>query len=107
MPISVENIFGNIPEHLDQEAFDTLWQKGSIKVERIISQGHTSPESGWYDQEQDEWIILLEGCATIAFEDGNMVKLERGDYLMIPAHHKHRVSWTDPDISSIWLAIHA
>ena len=103
--MNIDNIFKNIPEKLDNEFFDTLAQKGDFKVERIVSKGHTSPESGWYDQEQHEWVILLEGAATITFEDGKETNLSKGDYLNIPAHVKHKVSWTDPDVETIWLVI--
>ncbi|MDQ6978270.1 MAG: cupin domain-containing protein, partial [Ghiorsea sp.] len=70
---------------LSHEVFETLLDNEHIKIERIISKGHTSPKSGWYDQEQHEWVTLLEGAATITFEDGKETKLSKGDYLNIPA----------------------
>jgi len=85
--------------------FETLLDKEHVKIERIISKGQTSPESGWYDQAQHEWVLLLEGAATITFEDGKETNLSKGDHLNIPAHVKHKVSWTDPDVETIWLAV--
>jgi len=101
----MKNILQNIPTNLSKEVFETLLDNNSVKIERIVSKGHTSPKSGWYDQAQHEWVILLEGAATITFEDGKETNLNKGDYLNIPAHVKHKVSWTDPDVETIWLAI--
>ncbi len=100
------NIFASIPDNLQQEVLEQIVHAGQVKIERIISQGHTSPESGWYDQEQGEWVILLQGGAKIAFEDGSETELTAGDYINIPAHTRHRVSWTDPETETIWLAVH-
>ncbi|MCF6208471.1 MAG: cupin domain-containing protein [Ghiorsea sp.] len=99
------NIFNHIPANISQEVFETLLDNEHVKIERIVSKGHTSPKSGWYDQAQHEWVILLEGSATITFEDGKESNLSKGDYLNIPAHVKHKVSWTDPDVETIWLAV--
>ena len=76
-----------------------------ISIERIISMGHSSPESGWYDQDKDEWVVVLKGKGIISFEDDSEVMMEPGDYLNIPAHQKHKVIWTEPDIETIWLAV--
>jgi cupin 2 domain-containing protein len=98
------NIFTNIPSNLNEEIFETIISKDNIKIERIISYGHTSPETGWYDQDQDEWVIVLEGEAIISFETKD-VRLKAGNYINIKAHTKHKVSWTLPDAKTIWLAI--
>lgn len=101
------NIFSSIPsDRLDHEFFEELLRHKNIKIERIISRGHASPEHGWYDQEEHEWVIVLEGSGTILFETGKEVTLKKGDYLNIPSHTKHRVTRTDPDAHTIWLAIH-
>ena len=99
------NLFEKIPSCLPKETFDTLLCNNSVKIERIISKGHTSPESGWYDQEQHEWVLLIQGTAIITYDDGKEVNLSKGDYLNIPAHIKHKVSWTDPSCETIWLAV--
>jgi len=104
--MAASNIFENIPEQLKQECFDTLVRNEHVTIERIVSKGHTSPESGWYEQKRNEWVIVLQGAATIMFENGDQMRLQTGDHLNIPALCKHRVIWTDPDQKTIWLAVH-
>lgn len=101
------NIFSNIPERLSEELFQTLADLHCIQIERIISERHSTPPGCWYDQEWDEWVLLLSGSAGILFEDEQKeLKLGSGDYLLIPAGCRHRVEWTDPKERTIWLAIH-
>ena len=102
----MENIFSSLPDKLEHESFEELLRHENIKIERIVSQGHASPENGWYDQKENEWIIVLEGSGSILFESGVEVNLKKGDYLNIPAHTRHKVIWTDPNGITIWLAIH-
>ena len=99
------NIFESIPGNLDKEVFEQIIQSEYVKIERIISKGHTSPESGWYDQEQNEWVIVLQGEAIIDFENGKEILLKEGSHLNIPARKKHKVSWTNPKTETIWLAV--
>jgi cupin 2 domain-containing protein len=101
-----ENIFASLPAEQQKELFNVLLQNKNIRIERIVSKGHTSPASGWYDQEDNEWVLVLEGAGRILFEDGREVTMRQGDYLHIPAHEKHKVAWTDPDRVTIWLAVH-
>lgn len=102
----MNNIFDAIPDNLDAEVFETIIASDNVKIERIISKGHTSPDSGWYDQDNNEWVIILKGEALLSFADGSQVTLEAGDYVNITAHQKHKVDRTDPDTETIWLAIH-
>ena len=104
MPES-HNIYKQIPDDLSEEVFELLVQGDDVKIERIISMGHKSPDAGWYDQEQNEWVLLLKGDASIAFENDMVVNLGEGDYLNIPAHEKHRVISTSPVTETIWLAV--
>ena len=106
MNIETKNLFAGIPADLPQELFTDLVSNNNVKIHRIVSKGHTSPDVGWYDQEDHEWVIVLRGAAKIAFENGNVVDLKEGDYLNIPAHVKHKVSWTEPGNETIWLAVH-
>ena len=101
----MNNIFDAIPKNISDEIFETLIDSKKVKIERIISKGHTSPDSGWYDQDKDEWVIVLKGEAVISFSDGTSVNLKTGDYTNITAHQKHKVDWTDPDTETIWLAV--
>lgn len=100
------NIFNNIPKDLTDEVFENIVSKGTLKIERIISKGHTSPKEGWYDQSNNEWVMVMQGEAVISFENDKDVRLVLGDHINIPAHTKHKVSWTAPDVETIWLAVH-
>ncbi len=89
------------------EIIEELFQGKNFWVEKIVSTGQTSPENFWYDQDTNEWVILLIGRAKILFEENlELIELKPGDYLFIPAHKKHRVEFTDPMGKTIWLAIH-
>jgi cupin 2 domain-containing protein len=101
----MNNIFDSIPSDLSSEVFEDLVTSDKVKIERIISKGHSSPDVGWYDQEQSEWVIVIAGSAIIGFDDKPSVTLKAGDYLNIPAHQKHKVAWTDPDVETVWLAV--
>ena len=103
MPL--ENIFHSIPYTLDNEVFENIIKADGVKIERILSHGHSSPEHGWYDQDENEWVIVLKGSGTLVFEDGSSATLQPGDYINIPAHKRHKVSWTDPDNITVWLAV--
>lgn len=102
----MNNIFEAIPADIPEELFESLVDNGAVRIERIVSRGHTSPQSGWYDQAQNEWVIVLKGKAILAFERGESVTLKAGDFLNIPAHSRHRVEWTAPGIETVWLAVH-
>lgn len=104
--VNKSNIFESIPTDLKEELLEDIISKGSLKIERIVSKGHTTTEFEWYDQSYDEWVILLKGEAVVSFENKDEVRLKEGDYLNIPAHTKHRVAWTKPDFESVWLAVH-
>lgn len=101
------NIFSQIPENMIEEFAETLFAEPALKIERIISRGHSSPPGFWYDQDFREWVILLKGSAGIRLEDNDRIlQLFPGDYLDIPPHCKHRVEWTDTETDTMWLAIH-
>ena len=104
--MKTQNIFEVIPDNLKDEIFEQLLSSEHVKIEKIISKGHKSPESGWYDQEEDEWVMVLKGEAMLSFEDQTSVHLREGDFINIPSHKKHRVDWTKPDGETIWLAVH-
>lgn len=101
-----KNIFALIPDVLSNELFENIVSGDNLRIERIISKGHASPQSGWYDQDEHEWVIVLKGEAKIEYENQAPVHLVSGSYLNIAAHTKHKVSWTDPDTETIWLAIY-
>ena len=104
---SAKNLGDGIPERLPEELVTTILQAGNFRLQRIVSQGHASPPGFWYDQDDNEWVVVLEGRAAVQFEgDAEAVILERGSHLNIPAHVRHRVAWTDPQGKTVWLAIH-
>ena len=105
MKICMKNsIFENIPTNLPQELFEKILIHKNIRIERIISQGHRSLPNEWYDQKQNEWVMLIKGKAKLEFEN-EIIDLKDGDYINIPARKRHRVLWTTPDCKTIWLAI--
>jgi len=100
------NLF-KLPEMLlKEELFEPLIPDRGVLIERIISSGQSTPEGEWYDQERDEWVVLLQGEAILAYGDGRIRHLFCGDYVFIPAHEKHRVERTSVHPSCIWLAVH-
>jgi cupin 2 domain-containing protein len=90
--------------HSDREFFETIFAaRGGLRLERIISSGHITPLNTWYDQEQDEWVLVLEGNAVLGFEDGAEVALSKGDSLLLSKHRRHKVVFTSSPC--IWLAV--
>jgi len=101
------NLFAGIPGTLAAEQLTALLTAANVRIERIVSRGHTSPPDFWYDQPQAEWVIVLAGSAAIAFDgEASPRTLRRGDHLHIPAHARHRVVWTDANEPTVWLAVH-
>jgi cupin 2 domain-containing protein len=91
----------------DEEVFSEILARPGLKIERIVSRGQASPPGFWYDQAWSEWVIVLQGSATLQFEDEAAPRaLGAGDYVLIPARKRHRVEWTDPRQPTIWLAVH-
>jgi cupin 2 domain-containing protein len=100
------NIFENIQPTSDKELIDVLFQNTNIVIERIVSYGFPTPDGFWYNQEKNEWLILLTGEAEIEFKDDKLTQLKAGDYLFIPAHQEHRVSYTSKEPNCTWLFFH-
>lgn len=100
------NLFENIPVNLPDELIEILALSDNVRIERIISQGHCSAEDFYYEQAQDEFVLVLKGMAELEFSDAaTTITLAEGDYLIIPAYQRHRVSWTVPGKATIWLAV--
>ncbi len=105
--MTVGNIFSDIPKQIPDELFEMLAEAAHCKIERIVSKSHSTPDDYWYDQEKNEWVMILKGSAGLLFEGSyDIVVMNAGDYVNIPAHRKHRVQWTDPKEETVWLAIH-
>ncbi len=101
--MNLVNFFTNSPVPVPGESCEDLWRQANLRVERISSSA--SPDPGLYDQEQDEWVMLVEGRAVLEVA-GERVPLSPGDFLVIPAHTPHRVLETHPEPRCLWLAIH-
>lgn len=101
------NLFEHLPDASVQERFETLAGSNGVRIERIVSRGQCSPKSFWYDQETNEWVMLLEGRAALEFEgQGELMELYPGDALDIPAHRRHRLAWTSATETTVCLAVH-
>ena len=89
------------------EIFDILLALPGLRIERIVSHGQCSPPGFWYDQPEAEWVLLVAGAALVEIEgEAAPRRLEAGDWINLPAHCRHRVAWTDPNLPSVWLAAH-
>lgn len=100
------NLHQNIPSAMPCEILDSLVVAKDMKIERIVSRGHHSDPGFWYDQDENEWILLVKGEAKLMFEDGGRIlHLTPGMYVNITAHEKHRVEWTSLQEDTIWLAV--
>lgn len=102
----MDNLFAQVPAQLPEELFETILQQPAFALERIVSRGHCSAPGQWYDQGRAEWVLVVKGRARLLFEHrAEVVEMGAGDYLLIPAHCRHRVEWTDPDQETLWLAL--
>lgn len=105
--MEIKNIFSEIPDSIPDEIFQEIISSRNCKIERIISKAHNTPEDKWYDQDKNEFVILLKGKAEISFQESDeLIRLNPGDYINIPPHKKHRVEKTSSTEETIWLAVH-
>jgi len=102
--LSIKNILEVENIDYNKEVIETILKNSNVKIKRIISTGQSSIENFWYNQKENEFVLLLQGEAGIEFEDDN-IKLKKGDYCLIPKHKKHRVSYTKSNEITIWLCI--
>ncbi|GHC08975.1 cupin domain-containing protein [Cerasicoccus arenae] len=106
--MNCQNLLSDLPTDLPQELMQDLVCADGIRIERIISTGQDSPPDTWYDQTENEWVLLLSGAARLEIiETDGPRKLELcpGDHCFIPAHQRHRVDWTAPAQATVWLAV--
>ena len=101
------NLYADLPASLPDERIDELAATPGARIERIVSTGQATPPGAWYDQDDDEWVALLAGAAGLRFEgDPEARTLAAGDWVLIPAHVRHRVEWTSAEEPTVWLAVH-
>ncbi|MBI1293266.1 cupin domain-containing protein [bacterium] len=91
---------------LAEERFDEIVASGGLRIERIVSAGHATAPGEWYDQEWDEWVLVLQGEGRVELEDGTVHGLKAGDHLHLPAHCRHRVTQTSTEPPCVWVAVH-
>jgi len=102
----MNNLFADLPTRLSKELIEVVAENQSVRIERIVSTGHTSPERYWYDQDEAEWVVVLKGEARLLFKyDDEPITMRPGDHVLIESHRKHRVEWTTPDEPTVWLAV--
>lgn len=89
----------------DAGGAQTAESQGGTRIERIISYGHHTAAEDWYDQDQHEWVMVMQGEARLEFADGKILSMAAGDHVLIPAHCRHRVAWTTPDEPTVWVAV--
>lgn len=101
------NLLADLPTELPEERFDALLDRDGLTLARIVSTGQATPPGDWYDQDRDEWVLVLSGRAGLRFEDEDSLReMGPGDHVMISAHARHRVEWTSPDEPTVWLVLH-
>lgn len=104
----MNNLFADLPADLKlpEELVEVLSESKHVRIERIVSTGHASPEGFWYDQREHEWVVVLRGAAQLQFEDEvSPLTMMPGDQLLIRAHRRHRVVMTSPNEPTVWLAV--
>jgi cupin 2 domain-containing protein len=102
----VINLFDGLPSRAEKELFTELHRRKGVRIERIVSTGQSTPVDKPYIQEYDEWVLLIAGAAGLWIEGEGERELRPGDYVLIPSHRSHRVTWTPKGEPTVWLAVH-
>jgi cupin 2 domain-containing protein len=91
---------------LPDEVVNLLVERPGLRIERIVSTGQATPEGQWYDQDSDELVFLVDGAARLSIEgEREDRELGEGDWILLPAHCRHRVTWTRAEPPTVWLAV--
>jgi len=101
---NLTNILADLPDQLPNELVQKILKTPNVRIERIVSHGHRSPADSWYDQDENEWVLLIAGAARLQFDD-EIIEMTPGSFANIASHRRHRVDWTDPDQATVWLAV--
>ena len=76
----MNNIFRDATYSDKAETVSELLARPNLRIERITSSGQISDD--WYDQDEDEWVILLTGTALLQIDgEKEPARLTAGDYL--------------------------
>ena len=108
MNVKAGNLLSGLPSHpLAEELVEALCERPGVRIERIVSTGQATPDGEWYDQDSDEWVLVVKGNARLRLEgEAHDRELGEGDFVFLPAHCRHRVAWTRREPPTVWLAIH-
>lgn len=99
------NFLESLPDASNAEQITELLSRKNVRIERIVSQGQCSAADDWYDQSEDEWVMVVKGRARLELDDGQLIEMAPGDSIYLQAHQRHRVDWTTPDEPTLWLAV--
>jgi cupin 2 domain-containing protein len=102
----MSNLFANLPVETKDEVFTELLSRPGARIERIVSNGQSTSVDIPYNQDHDEWVLLLRGSACVWVEGDGEHDLHPGDHMLIPARRAHRVTRTAKNELTIWLAVH-
>jgi cupin 2 domain-containing protein len=101
------SLTARLPQQLPTEEFTTLVHARGARIKRIVSLGHVTEPGRWYDQDWNEWVVVIAGAARLRFEGEDApIAVRADDWIDIPAHRRHRFEWTDPIVRTAWLAVH-
>lgn len=108
MAVKAGSLLNRLPAGpLPREAVEVLVERAGIRIERIVSTGQITPAGQWYDQDTDEWVLVVDGRARLRIEgEASDRELGAGDFILLPAHCRHRVVWTEEERPTVWLAVH-
>jgi cupin 2 domain-containing protein len=105
--IKTGNLRSGLPARpLPDEVVDLLVDRPGLRIERIVSTGQATPEGQWYDQDSDELVLVVDGAARLCIAgEATDRALSEGDWILLPAHCRHRVTWTRAEPPTVWLAV--
>jgi cupin 2 domain-containing protein len=104
--VTTGNLFANVSLARGAELIEALAESSGVRIERIVSREHSSPEHFWYEDPRNEWVLLVSGSAELRFEGSGTFKLSPGDWILIPAGRRHRVETTSATEDTIWIAVY-
>ena len=102
----MSNLFANLPVETKDEVFTELLSRPGVRIERIVSNGQYTPVDTPFNQDHDEWVLLLRGSAALWVDGDGEYDLHPGDHMLIAARRTHRVTRTAKNEPTVWLAVH-
>ena len=107
MPVDAGSLLAGLPDAAADEQADALLARSGVRLLRIVSTGQATPDGDWYDQDEDEWVVVIAGSAELLVEGEAAPRtLGPGGWIYLPAHCRHRVVATNAATPTVWLALH-